>query len=288
MRDHWLVILLALHTVLLAPTGHAQASTLTAEANAAAGSDAAAAPDAAPSQGASESGSSKSPLQGIVEHSEEFAPVAPELRTGAKFDEASLPKVIPGNSWYPIPEWMAGTWQFKTETVTYMRTFVKQHYPKVPFVLRNEFQKTLGLQRDKSGQIWDYLKAPYSYTAKLNDGLLGYVTDNVIEVVRDNENELVRKLVGPDSVVDPDTQQILLTNQKECFTRYTKFGDDAVHVDGSTKIFDMNGKPTVLKFSNMLALRVKPFEIVDQKDGQNLKQMFSDFLRSQGKADLIP
>jgi hypothetical protein len=289
MQKHWLTALLALHMVLVPALSLAQTNTVSAadEVTARDSTSPVATADAAAPQ-AAESAPPRTPLQGIVEHSASFAPVPLQLMPGGKFDEASMPKVIPGNFWYPVPAWMAGTWQFKTETVTFMRTFTKQHYPPVPFTLKNEFSKVIGMQKDKSGQVWDYVKAPFSYTAKLDGGLLGYVNETSIDIVKCTDSEIVRKLVGPDTIVDPTSQEIMLTNQKECFTRYTRLGDDALHVDGSTKIFDMNGNPTVLKFSNMLAMRTKPFEVLDEKDGQNLKQMFSDFLKTQGKADLVP
>src|SRR5215470_11319486 len=229
------------------------------------------------------------PLKARIEHSENLAPVPSGLMQGGRFDEQSLPPLTPKNKWSPVPSWLAGTWQFKTETVTHMRLFTKDaSYPPVPFVLRNEFQKTFGCQKDKSGQIWDYVKAPYSYTCKLDEGYLGYNRCESVDVIAGDPREYVRRVVGPDSVIDPNSQQILLTQQKECFSRYSQLGDDAVRVDGSTKIFDMQGNSKVLKISNMAAMRVKPFEAIDEKDGENLKQLFSDFLKANGKADLLP
>jgi hypothetical protein len=290
MQKYWMTALLALNMVLLPAMSLARPGAVAAAdaADTAAGADSTAQAATTTDPSNPQSPVPKTPLQGMVEHSASVAPVPLQLMPGGKFDEASMPKVIPGNYWYPVPAWMAGTWQFKTETVTFLRTFTKQHYPPVPFTLKNEFQKVIGMQKDKSGQVWDYVKAPYSYTAKLNDGLIAYVNETSIEIVRCTETEVVRKLVGQDSVVDPTSQEIMLTNQKECFNRHTRLGEDALHIDGSTKIFDMNGNPTVLKFSNMLAMRTKPFEVIDEKDGQNLKQMFGDFLKAQGKADLVP
>ena len=103
-----------------------------------------------------------------------------------------------------------------------------------------------------------------------------------------NHDEVTRRVVGPDAVVEQASQRILLTNQKECFLRYTPFGDDAIHLDGSTKVFNALGRPSVLKISNMAATRIKPFEPVDQLDGYNLKQQFVEFLTAQKKAELIP
>jgi len=228
------------------------------------------------------------PLQGGVQHSDSLSPVQPELTPGNTFNEKDLPKLDPGNEWVAIPNWIAGTWQFKTETVTHMNIFDKKKYSKCPFVLRNEFQKVFGYQKDKSGQIWDYLKAPYSYTAKLDGGLSGYSRIDSVDEVVNNHDEVTRKVVGPDAVVEPASQKILITNQKECFLRYTPFGDDAIRLDGSTKVFNALGRPSVLKISNMAATRIKPFEPVDQLDGYNLKQQFTEFLTAQKKAELIP
>lgn len=229
------------------------------------------------------------PLHGGVEHSD-TVPAAPlALMPGIKFDEDALPKLTPGNNWLAIPNWFAGTWQYKTETVTRMRLYTKDPgYPSVPFTLKNEFKRTHGQQKDKSGQIWDYIKVPYSYTTKVDNGYLGYERTLSVDIVKCNEDEVIRKVFGPDSVVDPDTQEILLTQQKQCVSRYTKFGDDAVHLDSSTKIFDMQGSAKLLKISEMVGMRVKPYEEIDEQDGRNLKQSFAQFLTSIGKKDLIP
>lgn len=228
------------------------------------------------------------PLQGAAQHSVSVAPMPLSLMQGAKFDESAQPKLTPGNVWYPIPSWMAGTWQFKTETVTDMYVYTDTKYPPVPFTLHNEFQRTMGFQKDKSGQVWNFVKAPFSYTAKVGNGLLSYINENSITVLKSNDGEVLCRLVGQDAIVNPDTQEILLSNQKECFTRHTPAGDDGLRVDGSTKIFDMDGKPKVLKLSNMLAVRLKPFEVVDSRDGLNYKELFAEFLKAQGKANLIP
>ena len=94
--------------------------------------------------------------------------------------------------------------------------------------------------------------------------------------------------MGPDAVVEAGSQRILQTNQKECFLRYTPFGDDEIRLDGSTKVFNALGHPSVLKISTMSATRVKPFEAVDELDGFNLKQQFVEFLTAQKKVELIP
>lgn len=230
-----------------------------------------------------------SPLEGRIEHSDKMSPVPEGLMQGGKFDEQALPKLSPKNNWVPIPKWLAGTWQFKSETVTHMNVIKDStKYPPVPFVLRNEFEKTLGYQIDKSGQIWDYVKAPYAYTCKVDNDCLAYNRCMTVDIVTNTPDEYIRKVVGDDSIVEPKSQLILITLQKECISRYTPMASDAVRIDGSTKVFDTRGNTKLLKISNMMGARSKPFEAINEKDGDNLKQLFAEYLTANGKANLIP
>lgn len=95
-------------------------------------------------------------LQGGVRHKEYVDPVQPGLMAGAKFDEQTLTKLTPNNEWIPIPAWMAGTWQFKTENVTEMQNFTKHNYTPAPYTIRNESTKILGEQTDKTRQVWHF------------------------------------------------------------------------------------------------------------------------------------
>lgn len=233
--------------------------------------------------------SNSAPLQARAEHSVRLSPVPDGMMQGGKFDEATIPKLSPKNNWVPIPKWLAGTWQFKSETVTHMNIINdKTRYPELPFVLRNEFQKTIGCQKDKTGQVWDYVKAPYSYTCKVDNDCIAYNRCETVSVVSDSKEEYIRKVSGADAIVEPESQVILKTLQKECISRYTPMDENAVRVDGSTKIFDTRGNAKLLKISNMLGTRAKPFEAVNEKDGEDLKKLFVEFLNTQGHPELIP
>lgn len=229
------------------------------------------------------------PLQAHVEHSVKLPPVPDGLMQGGKFDEPSLPTLVPKNNWVPIPKWLAGTWQFKSETVTHMNVINDEtKYPPTPFVLRNEFQRTIGFQMDKSGQIWDYVKAPYSYTCKVDNDCMAYNRCMTVDTIENSPDLYISRVAGDDSVVEPTSQTILLTQQKECINRFSTMGDDALRIDSSTKIFDNRGNSKLLKISNMMGMRAKPFERIDEKDGDNLRQLFVEYLKSAGKAELVP
>jgi len=229
------------------------------------------------------------PLEAHVEHSEKLPPVPEGLMQGGKFDEQSLPKLVPKNLWVPIPKWLAGTWQFKSETCTHMNVIKdKVKYPPCPFVLRNEFQKTFGYQVDKNGQVWDYIRAPWAYTSKVDNNCLAYNRCTSTKIVDDAEDNYTRSVVGDDSIVEPKSQLILITLQKECISRYTPMPPDAIRIDASTKVFDTNGDTKILKISNMMGAIAKPFEVINEKDGDDLKKLFAEYLTSVGKTDLIP
>jgi hypothetical protein len=225
-------------------------------------------------------------LQGGVKHKEYLEPVPPGLMQGAAFDEQSLPKLTSANNWIPIPAWLAGTWQFKTENVTDMVNYTKEDFTKPPYTIRNEAQKILGQQKDKSGQIWHYLKAPYSYTSKLNHGTLGYERITAVDPISYGEDAVVLRLVGTDTQVK--SHKVTHTDQAEDFNKYTPLDKDSMLCNGSAKHFDMNGQPQMDMTSNMVARRLKPYEELDEQDGADLKTLFTDFLKSHGKADLVP
>lgn len=169
-----------------------------------------------------------------------------------------------------------------------MQNFTKKNYTQPPYTIRNEAQKIFGQQKDKTGQIWHYLKAPYSYTSKLDHGWLGYERVTSVEPISDSDKEVVLILTGTDTTVKPKTGLIVITDQSEDFNHYTQLGQDGIVNNGSAKHFDMNGKPTMEMTSYMKARRISPFTIIDEQDGQNLKLLFVEFLKSHGKADLLP
>lgn len=227
-------------------------------------------------------------LQGGVKHSEYLEPVPLGLMTGAKFDEQALPKLSATNNWIPIPAWLAGAWQFKTENVTDMVNFTNKDYTKPPYTIRNEAQKIFGQQKDKNGQIWHYLKTPYSYITKLNHGILGYERVTGLEALAYNDEAVVLKLTGSDTQVNPKSQVVTNTDQAEDINHYSPLGKDGIVVSGSAKHFNVNGQPTMDMISNLIGRRLKSFTEIDEQDGENLKLLFADFLKLQGKADLIP
>jgi hypothetical protein len=226
-------------------------------------------------------------LQGGVRHKEFVQPVEPGLRAGAKFDEQALLPLTPGNIWIPIPPWLAGKWQFKTENVTQMQNYTDKSYTQPPYTIRNESQRIFGQQKDKTGQIWHYLRAPYGYTAKLDHGWLGHERVLSVEPVAVTDTEVNLILTGTDTTVNPKTQLVVYTDQSEDFNHYTQLGKDEMVNNGSAKHFDMNGKPTMVLTSYMKARRIKPFAVIDEQDGEHLKLLFSEFMKSHGKADLL-
>ena len=231
----------------------------------------------------------KSPtfLKGGVHHKEFVNPVEATLRTGAKYDDASLTPLTPQNVWIPIPDWLAGLWQYKTENVTDMTNYTNISYTPAPYTIRNESKKVMGQQKDKSGQIWHYLKAPYSYLSKLDHGNVGHERVLTADALKCEADEVDLRLYGTSTIVNPHSGRVVETDQSEDFNNYTKDKNGMV-CGGSSKHFDMDGKPTMQMASYMKAKLVKPFAVLDVQDGENLRRLFIEFLTTHGKAALIP
>ncbi len=48
------------------------------------------------------------------------------------------------------------------------------------------------------------------------------------------------------------------------------------------------GAEKILLIEDKIDLNLPGLEVIDAQDGDNLKQLFADFLKSHGKADLVP
>lgn len=132
------------------------------------------------------------------------------------------------------------------------------------------------------------LKAPYSYMSKLDHGNIGYERVTEAQPISVSDTEVDLKLVGTSTMVNKRSQRVVETDQSEDFNHYTQLGKDGMLLDGSGKHYNMHGKPTMEMTSNLKARRIKPYEEIDEQDGDNLKQLFVEYLKSHGKADLVP
>jgi len=54
------------------------------------------------------------------------------------------------------------------------------------------------------------------------------------------------------------------------------------------KSFDGDGQPVILQHGEKILKRIEPYSQIDQADGQNLKQLFTEYLKKAGHEDILP
>jgi hypothetical protein len=89
-------------------------------------------------------------------------------------------------------------------------------------------------------------------------------------------------------MLDPKSQTLSWVEQDEILETARPTGDGGVEIISSRRGFDGQGTAMLDSVDTTVYQRIKPFEDVNEKDGQNLKQLFCDFLRNSGRSALVP
>ncbi len=226
-------------------------------------------------------------LQGGVEHSEKLAPVEKSFRHGAKIIQEKPVNDESGNHWYMLPNWAVGSWTSTKSTRTYARDLRSGQEQLSPETRVTKMAFTWGFQQDKDGQVWEFAKEPYVLTL---DSSEHKVVKRILK--RDfavaNDSRIVLKMLTENIVVDKSSDRISRTLQVENIQSCVPSAHECMSCTASYKIFDELGKPIEIGKELNTARRVAPFKAVDEYEGKNMRQLFSDFLRSHNKAELIP
>jgi hypothetical protein len=226
-------------------------------------------------------------LQGQIEHSEQLSPLDPSLRVGASFDETKLKQLTPNNRWFKIPDWLAGTWYWKTNNVTTYSvhnyvTGLKDFDIYTTTWYHDRKDGGWGDQKDRTGQIWNCLSTPcfdQGYTDMVMS--FGYMKD--YDCLESSKEKVVIRFISTDIRVSRKTGKIISVDQEEQTQTYTPAGPNIRQVTISTKIFDQDGRPLKLIEGFTFNSRIKEFIPTS-----NLLPLFIEYLESHGLVHLIP
>jgi hypothetical protein len=245
------------------------------------------APDAAKSDAlpAGSSASARTPLEGKVSHDETMPPLGEEYSVGKKFDPSSLSAQTPDNVWIPVPEWFAGKFHSDSQNVVLMY-FYKTGRSAPPFVMKEVSDLTSSQQRSKDGQYWQYVKIPRTQVEEIEEGK-AYLRAVREDLISESDTKLILKYNYCEIKVN-DGGRILSTKQIQSINTYTQLDDDLVMLRSSLKSFDGDGQPVILQHGEKILKRIAPYHEIDESDGQNLKQLFTEYLKKTGHEDLIP
>jgi hypothetical protein len=219
-------------------------------------------------------------LEGGVMHSEELAPAETKLRPGAVFHlDAKLgAKAYERNTWFEIPKWMAGTWRYEFQTTTHVYNYQTTTDSRRAFTLRDSASRLFGHQVDSAGHVWQFDQTPYIVTSDGGD-CIAYTLRKEVEPVQMDANNLTLKFIAQQIRVNKRTGVIQSTNLIESLQTYSLGETKQVTLNFSEKIFDVDGKPKLLRDGYASELPVAKFAVTDNLDGHDLRALFEDFLR---------
>jgi len=226
-------------------------------------------------------------LRGSVEHQESMPAVQDDLQPGKTYQEANVEQVIPADKWYRVPDWLAGDWHNDTRTNYYWQDLTTGDIDHSVKDIVSRGDETIGWQPDRDGNIWQYQSAPYSHRTEGEDT---YVVHQIksYEPVEMQENKFVDRSVSVQINVKRRTGKILWVAQVEQLHIYTPMSPTEVRREDSSKVFDMNGQPLRLEKAYEIETQTTKFRPVNFYHGKNVKQLFADWLATNGMNDLIP
>jgi len=141
-------------------------------------------------------------------------------------------------------------------------------------------------QKSKDGQYWNYAKVPRTQVKDVLQGkaYLRAVREELISV---SDAKLVLKFNYFQIIVD-DKGTIIANKQVQSINTYTPLDDNLVLLRTSLKSFDGDGQPEILQHGEKIMRQIEPYHQIDEQDGENLKQLFVEFLKKTGHEDIIP
>jgi hypothetical protein len=231
-------------------------------------------------------------LQGGVEHAEQLPPADTRLQTGSEFDERYFNDVVPNNLWVPIPEWLAGVWETRTETMLEAVDLTgPQMEPFQPRMFRRHDTWTFGMQRDRGGQIWHFINVPSHRRVLSKDGFedrLEYRHELSKEFLHTGDDSVVTRYRFTCITVGPDDHKIRRIHQQETLWTFTPSIRGTVRADNSFKIFSQNGVPLSLHRNVAPFYKVQLFQPISLYEGIDMRKSLRNYLITHNMNDRIP
>lgn len=229
----------------------------------------------------------KTMLKAGVEHSQELPALPASLRVGATFDN----KLLSGSSssadgWYHIPAWLAGGWHRDQETVIYSQDYQTGNENREPHIISGVQDAQFGVQQDRSGGIW-HCRLARAGVADCGSYLSCALIQSQEPVLVSGDKVLIRDVFTM-LHVNKETGAIIYSAQSESLTRYEPMQDGVIKTTSSLKTFDADGMPQKRQINVSYDKRMEPFSVLNSYKGSDLRTEFSQFLKSDGKENLIP
>lgn len=228
-------------------------------------------------------------LTGEIEHADVVPPIEGKLRPGDIFDRGNLPaKTGRGvNDWYRIPSWLAGRWHKEVQTDYYRFNYLTNDTDTSTRVHKASSDGTWGTQKDNQGNIWQFDPAPYSDVVDAGDETVVQIV-RLCEPIESTVDRFVKRSIDTQLRVDKATGKIKSVETGEQITVITPQSDVLIKRETSSKVFDHTGKPLLKGKSFAYENRLAPFTPQNFYRGQDMRQLFQEFLKLSGITAFLP
>jgi len=206
-------------------------------------------------------------------------PVGPDLKPHKLFSSVLLPAEDKEDTWYQIPKWRAGFFH-REKQIDHTQFGDRESVSKVDHLY--------GMQVDKNGGIWHHMSWP-KITKVSMDGYSQYKIINKYEPVIRSNNEFCVKISSTNLDVDDKTGKITRVGKQEEIDRYFPHGTDSSVGYCLIQGYSQHGRPnTELEKCSVEETKLKPFSVLNNFRGKDLRESFINYLKAHEMEDLLP
>lgn len=231
-------------------------------------------------------------LQGNLVHSDSLKDNQQQLGKPAKPSEGQTT----ADEWFPVPNWLAGTWTPITTMCTEREDLWNGDIEKRATKQEVKFGESLGYQKDRIGTIWNTKFVPEllklserNPSTEPNDSseTKRWSVRRQIQPISETQDRVTYKITDFLSRTD-SANKVIDLESRESFVTYVDLKESQLARLSDTMRYDADGQAVERIHSTSLMQKTKSFAPRNECNTRNLKTAFCKFLESSGQANLIP
>ncbi len=227
------------------------------------------------------------PQAGLAKCAPQGALAMANLLPPGAFAPAPAPAAPRTNKWFPVPEWLAGTWESKKQTILEAYDVGGEAEIDAPVNVNVERITVIGAQRDKAGRIWHFAGTPYERTVGTDSMILDQEI-TMVDLVKSDAESLTVNSIAEVTRVSKATNKPVDKLFEQTVTTYLPLTGDLIQVNFSITDYDTAGNEIAISRDVSIAKRVAPFKIVNSDERGNLQLLFQQYMKGSGMEKLLP
>lgn len=197
---------------------------------------------------------------------------------GATSHETARP-----DQWIPMPAWLAGTWQAKTQT--FLDSYdckTGRHLLEQPTTLQINRIRTIGTQQDDTGQIWHYAATPYVRNIETQTHTERQIIDQLV-LLPSGTDKVMLCTTGRVTRWSKSSKELIDYFYERTLVAYYPVDEDTIKSELIVTDYDPDKQPLHSSHSVCLELRVKPFAVTNRDERGDLRSKFLRFISEKNR-----